>query len=120
MRNVNLHTRFDAFPLARIDEALDMLGKAKYLSTLDNSSAFWSILLHPDARELTAFGTREFGQLQFKRMPFGLKNTTATYARALSHVLRGLLWQCCTLYVDDSMVWGDSVDVAWGLLLKAR
>jgi len=87
-----------------------MLGKAKYLSTLDNSSAFWSIQMHPDAKELTAFGTRDFGQLQFKRMPFGLKNATATYARTLSHILRGLLWQCCTLYVDDNMVWGGSFE----------
>ena len=45
------HTaRFGAFPLARIDDSLDMLGKAKHMSTLDNSSAFWSILLHPDSR----------------------------------------------------------------------
>jgi hypothetical protein len=87
MRMANSYTRFDAFPLTRIDEALDVLGKATHMSTLDNSSAFWSILLHPEARELTAFGTRDFGQLQFKRMPFGLKNATATYARALSHVL---------------------------------
>jgi hypothetical protein len=45
MRRANLHTRFDAFPLTRIDDSLDMLGRAKYMSTLDNSSAFWSILL---------------------------------------------------------------------------
>ena len=110
MRRTNEHTRFDAFPLARIDEALDMLGKAKHMSTLDNSSAFWSILMDPRDRELTAFGTRDFGQLQFKRMPFGLKNATATYARALSHILRGLLWQRCVLYCDDNIVWGESVD----------
>ena len=45
LRKCNLHTRFDAFPLARIDDSLDMLGKAKHMSTLDNSSAFWSIFV---------------------------------------------------------------------------
>ena len=79
LRKCNLHTRFDAFPLARIDDSLDMLGKAKYMSTLDNSSAFWSIMLHPDSKPYTAFGTRGLGQFQFKRMCFGLKNATATY-----------------------------------------
>ena len=107
MRRANEHTRFDAFPLARIDDSLDMLGKAQYMSTLDNSSAFWSILLHPDAKPLTAFGTRALGQWQFKRMPFGLKNATATYARALTHVLRGLIWTRCVLYCDDSIIWGE-------------
>ena len=110
LRRLNQVTRFDAFPLTRIDESLDMLGKAKYMSTLDNSSAFWSILLHPDTKEMTAFGSRRYGQLQFKRMPFGMKNATATYARALTYVLRGLLWQSCVLYCDDSMVWGSTFD----------
>ena len=78
---VNIATRFDCFPLARIDESLDALGGAKYMSTLDNSSAFWSILLHPEDRDKTAFGTRSHGQLRFKRMPFGLTNATATCKR---------------------------------------
>ena len=62
LRKVNMATKFDCFPLARIDESLDALGGAKYLSTLDNSSAFWSILLHPEDRDKTAFGTRSHGQ----------------------------------------------------------
>ena len=88
LRKVNMATKFDCFPLARIDESLDALGGAKYLSTLDNSSAFWSILLHPEDRDKTAFGTRPHEQLRFKCMPFALTNATATYARALTFVLR--------------------------------
>ena len=103
LRKCNLHTRFDAFPLARIDDsvAMDMLGKAKYMSTLDNSSAVWSIMIHPDSKPYTAFGTRGLGQFQFKRMPlcFGLKNATATYARALTHTCatRSDLEEVCTV-----------------------
>ena len=99
LRKCNLHTRFDVFPLARIDDSLDMLGKAQYMSTLDNSSAFWSILLHPDSKPYTAFGTRGLGQFQFKRMCFGPKNAKATYARALTHVLRGLILYCTMMTV---------------------
>jgi len=110
LRKVNMATRFDCFPLARIDESLDALGGAKYLSTLDNSSAFWSILLHPEDRDKTAFGTRSHGQLRFRRMPFGLTNATATYARALTFVLRGLLWKSCVAYCDDTVLWGKTFD----------
>ena len=106
-RKLNANTKFDAWPLARIDEALDMLGKAKVISTLDQKSAFWSIAMHNEDKEKTAFGTRKFGLLQFKRMPFGLKNATATYSRAVAHVLRGLIWQSCVAYVDDTIVMGE-------------
>ena len=105
-----MNTKFDAYPLTRVDEALDLLGKAKVVSTLDQKAAFWSILMSPYDKEKTAFGTRSKGLLQFKRMPFGLKNATATYGRAISHVLRGLVWKHCVAYVDDTLVWGDSHD----------
>ena len=78
--------------------------------TLDNSSAFWSILLHLEDRDKTVFGTRSHGQLRFKRMPFRMTNATATYARALTFVLRGLLWKRCVAYCDDTVLWGSTFD----------
>ena len=39
-----------------------------------------------------------------------MKNATATYARALTHVLRGLIWKRCVLYCDDSVIWGEGFD----------
>ena len=53
-RRLNFHTRFDAFPLTRIDDALDLLGGAQVLSTLDQTSAFWSIELHPEEAGMQA------------------------------------------------------------------
>ena len=105
-RRLNEVTVFDAYPLTRIDEALDILGKAKVISTIDNSSAFWSIKMRPEDKEKTAFTTRTHGQLQFKRMPFGLKNAMQTYSRAMLFVLRGLLWERCVSYCDDVLIWG--------------
>ena len=78
--------------------------------TLVHSSAFWSIALHPEDRDKTAFGTRSHGQLRLKRMPFGLTNATATYARALAFVLRGLLWKICVAYCDDTVLWGKTFE----------
>ena len=39
--SLNLVTKSDPFPLPRIGDLLDQLGKAKYFSTLDLASGYW-------------------------------------------------------------------------------
>ena len=56
-RALNSVTKPDSFPLPRIDELLDQLGKSKYFSTIDLASGFWQIRMHPTAQEKTAFIT---------------------------------------------------------------
>ena len=72
-RGLNDVTKADNYPLSRIDDLLDKLGKAKFFSTLDLASGFWQIHVHPDSQEKTAFST-PFGLFEFRVMPFGLKN----------------------------------------------
>lgn len=55
MLNKNLFP--DKFPLPRIDDILDSLGRAKYFSCLDLFSGFHQIPLEPESREMTAFST---------------------------------------------------------------
>ena len=45
-RGLNAVTKTDTLPLPHIDELLDQLGKARYFSTLDLASGFWSSLDH--------------------------------------------------------------------------
>ena len=45
----------DTYPLPRIDDLLDQMGKAKYFSTFDLASGFWQIKVHPDSVEKTVF-----------------------------------------------------------------
>lgn len=47
----------DSFPLPRIDEILDQLGRAKYFSILDLHSGFHQIESEPSSRKFTAFST---------------------------------------------------------------
>ncbi|KAI8513398.1 hypothetical protein Bbelb_100370 [Branchiostoma belcheri] len=49
-RKVNAVSRFDAYPMPRIDEMLDKLGKAKYITKIDLSRGYWQVPLTPDSK----------------------------------------------------------------------
>ena len=99
-RKLNDVTRKDAQPLPRIDETLDALGQARYFSTLDLASGYWQVEVKPEDKEKTAFVTPH-GLIQFRVMPFGLCNAPATFQRLMEHVLAGLHWSTCLVYLDD-------------------
>ena len=88
-RSLNSVTKADTFPLPRIDDLLDQVSGAKYFSTLDLSSGYWQVKVHPDSQQKTAFVTH-CGLHEFRVMPFGLKNAPAVFQRLLQEVLAGL------------------------------
>eukprot|EP00731_Ephydatia_muelleri_P003687 Em0001g3687a len=47
---------------------------------------------------------------RFRVMPFGLSNAPATFQRLMEHVLSGLHWSICLVYLDDIIVFGKSVE----------
>ena len=111
-RKVNAVTKADKFPLPRIDDLLDRLGKCKFFSTLDLASGFWQIRVSAQAREKTAFVTPQ-GLYQFKVMPFGLTNAPAVFQRLMEQVLRGLNPESgpdfVAAYIDDILVFSTTL-----------
>ena len=102
-RRLNAIMTKDVYPLPRIDDILDMLGEAKYFSSLDLASGYWQVELAPDARQKSAF-TMHKGLFEFIRMPFGLCNAPATFQRVMQVVLAGLEWRNCFVYLDDILI----------------
>lgn len=58
-RKLNDLTRKDAYPLPRIDDALDSLSNACWFSTLDLASGYWQVEVDPKDKPKTAFITRQ-------------------------------------------------------------
>ena len=105
-RYLNSVTVKDASPIPRIDESHSKLGDAKLFTTLDLGSAFWQVPLRKQDRDKTGFAC-ELELFQWKRMPFGLCNATATFHRLMAHALIGVTNKYGNLvmcYVDDVVI----------------
>ena len=104
-RQLNEVTKKDVYPLPLHSDCFDFLhGKAWY-SRLDSNAAYWQIFMNEEdgSMEKTAFRTRR-GLFMFRRMPFGLSCSGASYSRALSLVLQGLQWQELICFMDDVII----------------
>ena len=108
-RRVNDVTKKDVHPLPRIDDALDSLAGAKWFSTIDLACGYWQVEMDPADKEKTSF-TTPFGLHQFRVMPFGLTNAPSTFQRLMSLVLSGLCWSTCLVYLDDIIIFSQTVD----------
>ena len=108
-RRLNAVTVKDAYPLPNIEDAVNTLSGAQYFCTLDLASGYWQVELSEEAKQKTAFVTRE-GLFQFNVMPFGLSNAPATFERLMELVLKGMTWRQCVVYIDDIIVFGKTFE----------
>lgn len=108
-RRLNAITKKDVYPLPRIDETLEALGRARYFSSLDLASGYWQIAMADEDREKTAFITR-YGLYEFNVMPFGLCNAPSTFQRAMDLVLSGLKWEFAQVYLDDILIYSPDFE----------
>ena len=106
---LNMKVRPDAFPLPRIKEPMDALGLARYLSTLDLTSAYHQIEVAPEDRRKTAFTTL-MGLFQYKRLPFGLSMAPATFQSLMSQVFRDYIFRILLVYLDDIIVYPSTIE----------
>ena len=86
-RRLNSVSEADAYPIPRIDDLIDRLGDARYISALDLTQGYWQVPVAPQACSRTAFTSL----YQFTVMP---------------QLLFSVLWTCCSkeyakAYLDD-------------------
>ena len=105
-RKLNAQTRMDAYPMPRIEDILDWVGKAKFISTVDLTRGYWQVPLAAEDKHKTAF-TSPFGLYQFCVMPFGLNGAPATFQRLMNEVVRDME-KFAHAYLDDLVIFSDT------------
>lgn len=103
-RPVNKVTRKDAYPIPRVDDTLDKLRKARFISKIDLKSAYYQILMEQDSKQYTAFAVPGSGLWQFKRMPFGLTNAPMTFQRLIDALFGPEFEPYVFGYLDDIII----------------
>ncbi|KAK3090056.1 hypothetical protein FSP39_008860 [Pinctada imbricata] len=106
-RKVNSVTKTDSYPIPRIDDCIDKIGSAKFVSKFDLLKGYWQVPLTERAREISAFATPD-GLYQYQVMPFGMKNAPATFQRMIHSLLNHL--EGCEAYIDDVIIYSDTWD----------
>lgn len=106
-RRLNTVSEMDAYPMPRIDDLIDRLGKAKFITTMDLSRGYWQVPVSEEDQHKTSF-TTPYGLFQFKVMPFGLQGAPATFQRMMDIVLDGL--DFAAAYLDDVVIHSQTWD----------
>ena len=88
--------------MPRVDELLDAIGGAPFITTLDLAKGYWQVPMTDDDKAKTAFTTPS-GLYQFTVMPFGLSGAPAMFQRLMDSVLRGTE-KFTGVYLDDVMI----------------
>ena len=105
-RAVNAVTDPDPYQMPLIDEILEMLATAKFISKIDLTKGFHQIPINPSDCQKTAFCT-PWGKYEYCFMPFGLRNGPAVFQRLMDSLLHQDK-QLSQVYIDDIVVFSAS------------
>ncbi|XP_073262690.1 uncharacterized protein [Populus alba] len=99
-RDLNKASPKDDFPLPHINILVDNAARSSTYSFMDGFSGYNQIKMSIEDRAKTTFVT-PWGTYCYKVMPFGLKNTGATYQRAMVTLFHDMMHKEIEVYVDD-------------------
>lgn len=108
-RGLNEITIKDRTPLPRISDLLSLLGRARFFSKLDAYSGYNQLRIKEGDEYKTAMLT-PFGLFEWLVMGFGLTNGPASFQSFMNEILGDLLRQGVIVYLDDILIYSQSLE----------
>jgi len=108
-RGVNSVSQPDEYPLPKQTDILQALMGSQWLSTFDTLSGFQQVEIKEEHRSISAFRCHR-GLLQFKRLPFRLRNGPQVFQRIMNKILSTMLWLFVLVYIDDIVVYSKTFE----------
>src|SRR6266436_1526995 len=106
---LNRVTEKDCYPLPLISDLLTSPTPARIYSKIDLKHAYHLVHITKGDEPKTAFCTH-YGSYKWQVMPFRLSNTPAAFQRFINEVLGDLMDVCTVGYLDDILVYSDSLE----------
>ena len=98
----------DHYPLPSSD-LHNTLGPARIYTKIDLKHAYHLVHIVEGDEPKTAFQTC-YGSFKSRVMPFGLSNAPAAFQRFINDILGDLLDVCTIGYLDNILIYSDSLD----------
>ena len=105
-KKINAVTRQQPFYMPKVEEVLEGVGKATFISKLDLSKGYYQIKMKDSDVPKTAFICHR-GKFEFLRMPFGVRNAPAVL-QELMQTLLNTHKAFSTAYMDDVVIFSDN------------
>ncbi|GLU22258.1 hypothetical protein SLE2022_383470 [Rubroshorea leprosula] len=105
LRNLNLTTPKDEYPMPIADLLVDGAARHQILSFMDGHNGYIQIFIAEEDIPKTTFRCPgAIGTYEWVVMPFGLKNAGATYQRAMNAIFHDMIGRFMEIYIDDVVV----------------
>ena len=109
-QKLNSITVRDAFPLPRIDKALQAVHSSNWFSSFDLAQGYLQLVMDENDIKKTAFRAGSMGLYEFTRMPFGLSNASSSFSRLMEQCLGDQQFVTLLLYLDDICIFAPTID----------
>ena len=118
-RRVNAETEFDAYPMPTFEREIHKVADAQWITKLDLAQSFLQVPLDEESRPKTAFRGPN-GLYEYTRLPYGLKNSSAIFARLINETVMQKLSkntrEHTIAYIDDLVVGSRTIEEHFEML----
>ena len=100
----------DAFPLPRIEEALQAVHSSNWFSSFDLAQGYLQLVMEESDIKKTAFRAGSMGLYKFTHMLFGLSNAGSSFCDLMEQCFGDQQFVTLLLYLDDICIFAPTIN----------